>query len=625
MGRASVLMAAGAAVLAIASSSFAAQWEYETTAAFLAPSPAPGGTDYLKQTKRIRVYPMVSDAAGNIYAAVGDGTNFFDGTSSTHPGGHGGVVIFKPDGQGGWTQTPIDLSPLGLHLAGGITKMVVAGDGKVYAVQNWLEIEWAFFPWYMFPGSNGTTGCTNSSFGDCNVESRLLRINPDGSVDVIKEYSPVAMAPGEEWLNLIGGITVGGDGNVYYWFAGATWGTGNGNWKTHVFFRYNIQTDTIEESPTGGVNNGAEERARLVNLEYVGRSAGGTDWFAIISNMGYGNWRVDTISWETNREQNVLNGVDGAGWGHDYCLFTAYDPVQKKLWGASRSQGVSSNGTTTIMPRWNGDPANPALFTDVLTEGRRTGILSVDKWHANGNNPGATLINNGGSYWFSSLAVNPGDSSAWMSWGANAETSKGIYNYTGEYGLVGPVYRVGPHDVGPTGHEGNPQAAHPDPAKAAHESQTVALMFKGTKVYAMTVDLVSREFNLFSAENTAAVLGACCQANGVCDQKTQGECVAVLGAWQGADSSCEQADCKFQVCNNPFADADADGDVDSADFGVLQQCITADTGLPIASYPPVRCDCFDRNGDGKVAGEDVYLFSQCAKGPGVAADPACDD
>jgi hypothetical protein len=604
---------------------YSADWHYEKTASFTAPAPAPGAADYLKQTKRIRVYPMVTDAAGNIYATVGDGTNLYDGTNPGYPGGHGGVVIFKPDGQGGWTETTVDLSPLGLHLAGGITKMVVAGDGKVYAVQNWLEIEWPYYPWYMFPGGSATTGCVNSTFGDCNLESRILRVNPDGTVDVIKEYSPALMAPGEQWLNRIGGITVGGDGNVYFWYAGMTWSSGNSSWKTHVFFRYNIQADVVEESPTGGVNNGAEEQTRFVNLEYVGRSSSGKDWFAIISNMGYGNWRVDAISWDTNREQNVLNGVDLAGWGHDFCLFTAYDPILKKLWGGSRSQGNSANGTSTIMPRWNGDPANPALFTDTLLEGRREGILSVDKWHANGNNPGATLINNGGSYWFSALAVNPGDSSAWMSWGANAEASKGFYNYTGEFGLVGPIYRVGPADTGPTGHEGNPQTAHPDPEKAAHESQTVSLLFKGTKVYAMTVDLVSREFNLFSADNPAAVLGACCQPGRVCTPKTQGECGAVLGAWQGADSTCEQADCRFQVCNNPFADADGDGDVDPTDFGVLQQCMTGDTGASIAKYPPVRCDCFDATGDGKVDLEDLHRFSQCAMGAGVVADPACDD
>jgi hypothetical protein len=77
-------------------------------------------------------------------------------------------------------------------------------------------------------------------------------------------------------------------------------------------------------------------------------------------------------------------------------------------------------------------------------------------------------------------------------------------------------------------------------------------------------------------------------------------------------------------CNVPFADADGDGDVDQVDFAIWQSCVTGEHGGVLAG-----CDCFDRDndgvGDGDVDDQDLEAFEACASGPGIPADPACDE
>ncbi len=76
-------------------------------------------------------------------------------------------------------------------------------------------------------------------------------------------------------------------------------------------------------------------------------------------------------------------------------------------------------------------------------------------------------------------------------------------------------------------------------------------------------------------------------------------------------------------CNNPFADADGDHDVDQADFSVLQRCFTGSAGT--IPTEPAYCACFDRPvQDGLIDQSDVTKFEDCASGPGVEADTACD-
>jgi probable HAF family extracellular repeat protein len=80
----------------------------------------------------------------------------------------------------------------------------------------------------------------------------------------------------------------------------------------------------------------------------------------------------------------------------------------------------------------------------------------------------------------------------------------------------------------------------------------------------------------------------------------------------------------FQVtlCNDPFADADGDGDVDQVDFGTFQACFTGHAG-----GVPTGCGCFNRHVDADdpdIDEDDYAEFETCASGPAVAADPACD-
>jgi hypothetical protein len=84
----------------------------------------------------------------------------------------------------------------------------------------------------------------------------------------------------------------------------------------------------------------------------------------------------------------------------------------------------------------------------------------------------------------------------------------------------------------------------------------------------------------------------------------------------------------FLRCNNPYADADGDGDVDQLDFAVLQSCVTSNGGGIPSS--PEYCRCFDRpegdppTRDGDIDQADVTAFENCASGPGIPANTACD-
>ncbi|MDM8004793.1 MAG: hypothetical protein QUV05_01385 [Phycisphaerae bacterium] len=80
------------------------------------------------------------------------------------------------------------------------------------------------------------------------------------------------------------------------------------------------------------------------------------------------------------------------------------------------------------------------------------------------------------------------------------------------------------------------------------------------------------------------------------------------------------------ACGDPFADADKDGDVDQADFAMMQACYTG-SGGDVSD----ECRCFDRKDspgslpDSDVDNTDMASFEDCASGPGIAADPTCDD
>ena len=102
----------------------------------------------------------------------------------------------------------------------------------------------------------------------------------------------------------------------------------------------------------------------------------------------------------------------------------------------------------------------------------------------------------------------------------------------------------------------------------------------------------------------------------------------------GIDDDCDQIvdcaddDCGYDPfcgpqCNDPFADWDNDGDVDSTDFADLQRCLM--TGSMPGERVSDACRCFDQNGDLTVDLNDVALFVACGSGADVLADKACDN
>ena len=74
--------------------------------------------------------------------------------------------------------------------------------------------------------------------------------------------------------------------------------------------------------------------------------------------------------------------------------------------------------------------------------------------------------------------------------------------------------------------------------------------------------------------------------------------------------------CQNKQCATPFADADADGDVDQMDFGFFQSCFGSTV---LTGY----CTCLDRNGDGKITESDLNKFVDCYSGPNLAPKANC--
>jgi mannan endo-1,4-beta-mannosidase len=66
-------------------------------------------------------------------------------------------------------------------------------------------------------------------------------------------------------------------------------------------------------------------------------------------------------------------------------------------------------------------------------------------------------------------------------------------------------------------------------------------------------------------------------------------------------------------------DLDFDGDVDQADFGIMQACLTGSTGV----LPQSACRNADMNNDGHADDSDAAVFLSCMSGSEVPADPAC--
>lgn len=358
MRKAVLVLLAVMLVATVASSVVAATWYKVGTSAFSNPG-------LNNDSQRIKMNSITVDGNGNIYATACNGNN--DGTSA------GGFTIFKTDG----SKIDVDLNAAGYPMA--ITKLVQGGDGSIYALQNWREISWSY--------NKGV--------------NRILKIGSDGAVTQV--WSPGAASD----ANQIAGMTVGGDGNIYWVMNGA-----DNYWKWNYLWRYDVQAGQVEGSPTNGaINNGWSDLDRNLNFEYVGDG-----WFSVI-NSGGNNWSATAISW-TDGRRGATNGDSNPGWGRDHCTATAYDPVNNKLW-----MGARGNNNRLILSRWNGDDVD-GLF-DTPAADPMPGIASNDVWHALNND--ADL----GTRWFTSaLACDPTNGDAWMGFGINSPTND-ILGYRG--------------------------------------------------------------------------------------------------------------------------------------------------------------------------------------------------
>ncbi|MGB9625677.1 MAG: hypothetical protein ACPMAQ_12545, partial [Phycisphaerae bacterium] len=281
---------------------WAADWTYVGTSLFTtAPSK-------MQDYKRIIFNCIAVDGMGNVYATAANGNN---------NGAAGGLTIYRAGGG----QIDVDLNNGGAGLKGSITKMVRGGDGKIYGLQNWLEIHWSY---------------------NSGVPNRIIRIDPDGTVTPI--WSPAHYT----WPNdsdRIGGMDVAADGNIYW-----TTNSADGYWKYHYFWKFDVTQPISETNPaeaphrdqhgvTGLVNDGMSEMHRVLDLVYVGRYKEGPviDWFTVLGRGNAGTtaaYYADAMSWTEARgpaAPNANAGMSDPGWGRDWVTAAAYDPANKKL------------------------------------------------------------------------------------------------------------------------------------------------------------------------------------------------------------------------------------------------------------------------------------------------------
>ena len=111
--------------------------------------------------------------------------------------------------------------------------------------------------------------------------------------------------------------------------------------------------------------------------------------------------------------------------------------------------------------------------------------------------------------------------------------------------------------------------------------------------------------------------GACCAPTGDCTDTAFDAC---SDTFQGLGTNCATTVCP---CATPFADSDADGDVDQDDFNEFQACYTGPGPATVVGL----CRCFDQHAgpnDPDVDEDDYGAFEACASGPDVPADPACE-
>ncbi len=117
-------------------------------------------------------------------------------------------------------------------------------------------------------------------------------------------------------------------------------------------------------------------------------------------------------------------------------------------------------------------------------------------------------------------------------------------------------------------------------------------------------------------DGSACPIGACCGGCGKCEEVQQADCT---GGRVWSHAACSQVTCDPAVCGTPAADGNCDGNVDQADFALLQVCLGSD----LATEP--ACTCHDLTSDSIIDSFDLDKFELCASGPGIPLNPACAD
>lgn len=388
-----------ALVAGIASSVGAATWTKVGDSVFTGP-----GAAAMQDFKRIRISSLAIDGAGNVYAACNKGDNgvynyapytWDQSTGASHPEtavtfdgtNQGGITIFKATGGkidvnlsgytdptwSGWfwgvipdfgtysggVWTPNPPRSFDNKIVGAITKLVTAGDGTVYGLLNYTEIESDGSAQNQRIVKISSTGTVTNVW----TPGPIVRYGNKSGTAPVFTYTPTSYTTS----NKIRGLAVGGDGNVYWTMNGS-----DAYWKTHFLWRCTVAGD-VEEAPINNANNGWGDSDRAFDLEYVGTDGQESGYFAVI-NSGSDNWGIDPIAWNQNRV--VVTNSGSQPWNRDHVTAIAYDKTWKKLWAGGRSGGKGpwahngASGPCTIVDLGGGNKGirilNDAGATDVL-------------------------------------------------------------------------------------------------------------------------------------------------------------------------------------------------------------------------------------------------------------------
>lgn len=341
----------------LAGSSMAATWTQVGTPAYTI------AQSFMEDYNRIIVNDIIVNNEGVIFTTANKG------------GWSGGITIFRPNGQ----VINVDLDSL--NLRGSVTKLVLGGDGSVYGLQNWLEINWNY---------------------DRNQDNRILRIEPNGTVAVVHTMPTAGdfVTP----TNRIQGLAVGDDGNLYY-----TRNPESNDGKVNFFYRINIMTDDSNQpAPINGNNNGWLDGNRFYELANAGNG-----WFVLLGS-GSSDWFGSAMSWTDNRRAFQVNNWEpkppnsrDPGHGRNHCIDLVRDKVRNVLWMAAR--GANNR---LIVTRWEGTPGANSLFS--LPTGSAAdplpGIQNGIHWHLDADNDLGPA-----NRWVAALDTNPVTGDAWLS------------------------------------------------------------------------------------------------------------------------------------------------------------------------------------------------------------------